>query len=130
MNAKEAKIILQCRGNGYSEDEFNEALEMAYSALDSSLPSDIDEAAIRAANEMEIPTEHSQPESLTLVMRHIAAQMFKAGAEWMARQGQTFAAHFDDGYGCAVASGVKLPFVLWNTYEDGDVLKVQIRKKQ
>lgn len=35
MNIKEAKIILQCRGKGYSEDEFNEALEIAYSALDS-----------------------------------------------------------------------------------------------
>lgn len=53
---------------------------------------------------------------------------FKAGAEWVAGQGQTFEAHVDNG--CAIASGVKLPFVLWNTYEDGDVLKVQIQKKQ
>lgn len=51
-----------------------------------SLPSNLDEAAIRVANEMEIPTEHSQPESLTLIMRHIATQMFKSGAEWMAGQ--------------------------------------------
>lgn len=53
---------------------------------------------------------------------------FIAGAEWMAGQGQTFEAHVDNG--CAIASGVKLPFVLWDTYEDGGVLKVQIRKKQ
>lgn len=52
---------------------------------------------------------------------------FKAGAEWMAEQGQTFGACVDNG--CAIASGVKLPFFLWDTYEDGDVLKVQIRKK-
>ena len=50
----------------------------------------------------------------------------KYGAKWMAEQGQTFAAHVDNG--CAIASGVKLPFILWDTYEDGDVLKVQLRK--
>lgn len=45
MTKKEAKIILQCRGNGYSEEEFNEALEIAYTALDYSLPDNLNEAA-------------------------------------------------------------------------------------
>ncbi|MBR1436154.1 MAG: hypothetical protein IJ584_13710 [Bacteroidales bacterium] len=51
MNTKEAKIILQCRGNGYSEDEFNEALEIAYSAIDSSLPSFLDSLSEEPVNE-------------------------------------------------------------------------------
>lgn len=77
-----------------------------------SLPSNLDEAA----------------ENCTYREHAYARESFKEGAEWMAGQGQTFEAHVDNG--CAIASGVKLPFVLWDTHEDGDVLKVQIRKKQ
>jgi len=104
---------------------FKKAIDLAIVALSQpSLPSNIDEAA----EEYGIDIRLGYPRVMDETDRYIY-NAFKAGAEWMARQGQTFAAHFDDGYGCAVASGVKLSFVLWNTYEDGDVLKVQIRKK-
>ena len=85
-----------------------------------SLPSNIDEAS----------EKYADTQNKNFLNPEIVKNIFKSGAKWMAGQGQTFEAHFDDGYGCAVASGVKLPFILWNTYEDGDVLKVQIRKKQ
>lgn len=82
-----------------------------------SLPSNVDEAAFAYGNR----------DGITAAQSHAMSIDFKAGAEWMAGRGQTFEAHVDNG--CAIASGVKLPFVLWDTYEDGDVLKVQIRKK-
>ena len=66
-------------------------------------------------------------ENILNFIAYLQQEQLKVDAEWMAGQGQTFEAHIDNG--CAVASGVKLPFVLWNTYEDGDVLIVQIRKK-
>lgn len=79
MTRKEAKIILQCRGNGYSEDEFNEALEIAYSVLDSSLPSNLDEAAEKYAKGEGLENALGGWEDMS--------DAFKAGAEWMARQG-------------------------------------------
>ena len=85
MNTKEAKIILQCRGNGYSEDEFNEALEIAYSALDSSLPSNLDEAAHDYAWEKQDIVYNAEGERFVDYGPRYDA--FKAGAEWMAGQG-------------------------------------------
>lgn len=79
MTKKEAKIILQCRGNGYSEDEFNEALEIAYTALDCSLPDNLDEAA---KEYMKKARKHLFDDSP--IGR--ADDAFKAGAEWMAKQ--------------------------------------------
>ncbi len=92
-----------------------------------SLPSDLDEAA----KQIVIQKHPCMEDCLILGDRLTRGELIalvKAGAEWMAGQGQTFEAHIDNG--CAIASGVKLPFVLWDTYEDGDVLKVQIWKKQ
>ncbi len=114
-----------------------EALKIAIEALSQpSLPSNLNEAAEKYSNIphnfgefVEIEYEFGEPVETIVDDKVFVKDAFKAGAEWMAGRGQTFAAHFDDKYGCAVASGVKLPFVLWNTYEDGDALKVQIRKK-
>ena len=80
MTKEEAKTILQCRGNGYSEDEFNEALEIAYSALDSSLPSNLDEAAEKYSENILANNEDLQD---------AIEDAFKAGAEWMAGQGKS-----------------------------------------
>lgn len=92
-----------------------------------SLPSNLDEAAIRVANEMEIPTEQSQPESLTLVMRHIAARMFKAGAEWMAGHGVSM-------MGKVGIYGVDVETITEELREAGfklgEEVILQIRKKQ
>ena len=81
MTKEEAKTILQCRGNGYSEDEFNEALEIAYSALDSSLPSNLDDAA---EDSWAVYEYRESPRGLYSTC-YIDA--FKAGAEWRAGQG-------------------------------------------
>ena len=86
-----------------------------------SLPSNLDEAAEKTSQ-----SAYSEPTADGFAKRSFFKRGFKAGAEWMAGQGQTFEAHVDNG--CAIASGVELPFVLWDTYEDGDVLKVQLRK--
>lgn len=102
-------------------ERFLEALDVLLSESQLHLPSDIAEAAEKNFETMEV-LEHEN------IFEETHNKIFKAGVKWMAEQGQTFEAHVDNG--CAIASGVKLPFVLWNTYEDGDVLKVQIRKKQ
>ena len=59
--------------------------------------------------------------------RYTEIPAFKAGAKWMAEQGQTWVCDIDRGR--AVLNGVRLPFVIWDTYKDGDKVIVQIRKK-
>ena len=78
MNTKEAKIILQCRGNGYSEDEFNEALEIAYSAIDSSLLSNIYDIAEKYAEKMDISKGWFDGGEIDDLIK----ESFQAGAEW------------------------------------------------
>lgn len=62
-----------------------------------------------------------------IVLKPAFVDGFKKGLDFARSQGQTFTAIVE--YGTAVASGIKLPFILWDTYEDGDELIVQIRKK-
>ena len=134
------KCDLVINNENYTDDEYvqgkiEDIAGMCHRALDGqfgeiiepSLPSELDAAALKEL-QVYLP-QGNGPDGICYFIAPQMLAMYKAGAEWMAGQGQTFAAHFDDGYGCAVASGVKLPFVLWNTYKDGDVLKVQIRKK-
>lgn len=103
-----------------SDDTFWEHILAAYNLSQPSLLSNLDEAVLKYEEFSDYPPA-SQEEML------VVYSAFKAGAEWMDGQGQTFEAHVDNG--CVIASGVELPFVLCDTYEDGDVLKVQIRKK-
>lgn len=116
MTRKEAKIILQCRGNGYTEDEFNEALEIAYSALDSSHLSNLDEAEFKYAQSLdEIPANQEEEKMIY--------DAFKAGAEWMAGQGYT-------KEGIARPDDCEIWVNLTDTdVKDGDKVIVQVRKK-
>lgn len=119
---------------GYAFEEYQEGWRSAFSwathilakliSDHHSIPSNLDEAAKKAYKEYDVKTAVKPKEH---PVGFLFFDGFKAGAEWMAGQGQTFGAHVDNG--CAIASGVELPFVLCDTYEDGDVLKVQIRKK-
>ena len=132
MNTNEAKIILQCRGIGYTEVEFNEALEMAYSALDSSLPSNLDEAALKAYPKMSrlsephgvIPADNKTHYLGDANEKNRAA--FKAGAEWMAEQGISCEAEAVKDVG---VSFLKEPFEKATKEFDGKII-VQIRKKE
>lgn len=92
------------------------------------IPEPIDESKVSLPSELDEAAEQYALDSKAKPFGNISKESFKGGAKWMAGQGQTFEAHVDNG--CAIASGVELPFVLWDTYKDGDVLKVQIRKKQ
>ena len=105
-----------------SDDTFWEHILATYNLSQPSLTSNLDDAAEKTSQ-----SAYSEPTADGFAKRSFFKRGFKAGAEWMAGQGQTFGAHVDNG--CAIASGVELPVVLWDTYEDGDVLKVQIRKK-
>lgn len=82
MTKKEAKIILQCRGNGYSEDEFNEALEIAYTALDYSLPDNLDEAAEEHINKALFKWSYDDEDGI----EQYVSDAFKAGAGWVANK--------------------------------------------
>lgn len=87
-------------------------------------PQGLDEAAKKYAWKKEEPLADGERLSCAFDPRIDA---FKAGAEWMSEQGQTWICEIDRGR--AVLDGVRLPFVLWDTYEDGDKVIVQIRKK-
>lgn len=134
MTKEEARLTLQ-ENYGLLTFEhpgrITEALKVALETLSkSNLPSNFDNAAELSANDAMMKRQFPSVvynTGLKCFDHSDLMKQFKAGAEWMAGQGQTFEAHVDNG--CAFASGVKLPFILWDTYEDGDVLKVQIRKK-
>lgn len=80
MTKEEAIKILQCRGNGYSEKDFNDALEVAYDALyESQLSSNLNKAAEEYAWMKEEPLSEGERLSFCFNPRIDA---FKAGAEW------------------------------------------------
>lgn len=83
MTKKEAIKILQCRGNGYSEKDFNDALEVAYDVLSESQPS----SNLNEAAEKMYPMTTTPPTPTEVAAYNNAAQQklrdaFKAGAEW------------------------------------------------
>lgn len=120
MTRKEAKIILQCRGNGYTEDEFNEALEIAYSALDSSHLSNLDEAEFKYAQSLdEIPANQEEEKMIY--------DAFKAGAEWMAEQGETVDGYITDEI---AYNGIAVILDNEGQLKPDDKVIVQIRKKE
>lgn len=90
MTKQEAKKILACRGNGYSEDDFNNAIEVAFNCIPP-LPSNLDEAAEEASQ-----SAYSEPTAAGFAKRSFFKRGFKAGADWMAGQGCTV--EIDEGY--------------------------------
>lgn len=80
MTKEEAKKILACRGNGYSEEDFNDAIEVAFNCIPS-LPSNLDEAA------EEYCKDRMNYDDSLFFHRQYLAEIFKAGAKWMAGQG-------------------------------------------
>lgn len=129
MTKKEAIKILQCRGDGYSEKDFNDALEMAYDALSvSSPPFNLDEAAHSYSESDEplySPGHRYHWDNESLFGKQIETA-FKAGAEWMAGQGEVF-----DGF-MSVKGKRSLIAIKGSSqnFKYGDNVIVQIRKKQ
>lgn len=94
MTKEEAIKILQCRGNGYSEKDFNDALEVAYDALyESQLSSNLNKAAEEYAWMKEEPLSEGERLSFCFNPRIDA---FKAGAEWRDAQIQKLPNNLDE----------------------------------
>lgn len=88
---------------------------------------DMDSKALeKAAQDYELYHDVDDSQPYLYTVRGDIAEAFKAGAKWMSEQGQTWICEIDRGR--AVLDGVRLPFVLWDTYEDGDRVNVQITK--
>ena len=125
MTKKDAIKILQCRGNGYSEKDFNDALEMAYDALSKpSFPSDLEEAAFAYEVSAEYPPANIEEERMI-------CNAFKAGAKWMAGRGATFDGIVrDDGFVDFDEYGsIMMIPSNYSYFNNGDKVTVQIRKK-
>lgn len=113
------------------EDEFNEALEIAYSTLDSSLPSNLDEAAEKYAyNNWEDNDYHTgASEGLPFDAIGHTEKCFKAGAEWMAKQGVNSEGKV---FTSAFTSYIKIPGIeklLKDAFPEDTEVIIQIRKK-
>ena len=113
-----------------SDDAFYEHVLATYKLSQSSLPSNIDEAANRqAALEPPYKWEEEQDDSFGVtplfVMSNIRSA-FKAGAEWMAEQGETvFDTIVIDGQGQRWLTDN----LLLGDYDCGEEVIVQVRKK-
>ena len=114
-----------------SDDAFYEHVLATYKLSQSSLPSNIDEAANRqAALEPPYKWEEEQDDSFGVtplfVMSNIRSA-FKAGAEWIAEQGETvFDTIVIDGQGQRWLTDN----LLLGDYDCGEEVIVQVRKKQ
>lgn len=114
MTKEEAKRILACRGNGYSEEDFNNAIEVAFNSIPP-LPSTVDEAAD------EFAFENCEERMGMLDLKGA----FKAGAEWMTKQGETLYDYINVDGKNQRWLGENL---LQGNYDAGQAVIVQIRK--
>lgn len=106
-----------------SDDAFYEHILATYKLSQSSLPSNIDEAAEEYAWQKEGPLAEEERLSTCFNPR---IEAFKAGAEWMAGQGETIFDTIDvDGQGQRWLSDN----LLLGDYDSGEEVIVQIRKK-
>lgn len=114
MTREDTKRILACRGNGYSEEDFNNAIEVAFNIIPP-LPSNVDKAA------EEFAFENCEERMGVLDLKGA----FKAGAEWLAGQGETL-------YDTINVDGKNQRWLgenlLYGDYNAGQAVIVQIRK--
>lgn len=138
MEKEEAIKILNDYMGGKIDPESTElyhAIELVVDILESqpSLPSELDDAAIQAAQIdmcdrqiMEDSNEHR------MLYSRIFRRGFKAGTEWMAKQGYTQEEIVEDkslGLGYGVLPGVTPIINLPDSFKPGDKVIVQVRKK-
>ena len=82
MTREDAKRILACRGNGYSEEDFNNALEVVFNSIPP-LPSDVNEAVDKYTDNPANYLEYSDDGWEDKTDIDYVERAFKAGAEWM-----------------------------------------------
>ena len=82
MTREDAKRILACRGNGYSEEDFNNALEVVFNSIPSLL-SDVNEAVDKYTDNPANYLEYSDDGWEDKTDIDYVERAFKAGAEWM-----------------------------------------------
>ncbi len=103
------------------------ACRMGIEALSTpSLPSDLDEAAMAFAKTTFTRPLSDTPEQEITIIEPDKLVGFKAGAAWMAGQGETIE---DVVYACQDADMTPLVEVCPKTFKLGDKVIVQIRKK-
>lgn len=124
MTREEAKRILACRGNGYSEEDFNNAIEVAFNSIPSLL-SDVNEAADKYTDNHANYLEYSDDGWEDKTDIDYVERAFKAGAEWLAGQGETL-------YDTINVDGKNQRWLgenlLYGDYNAGQAVIVQIRK--
>lgn len=81
MTKEDAKRILACRGNGYSEEDFNNAIEVAFNSIPP-LPSNVDEAAKKYL----LSVDAYRNTDYGCKFDQFDIETFKAGAVWMQKQ--------------------------------------------
>ena len=121
---KLADIIFNATKSGYMPYDTNDemcAMNIAKKHIDefyTSLPSNLDEAAVQAHIRME-----ESGEEMTFL------NTFKAGAEWMAGQGAKFDTEMSwlDSFGFQI--GWPEDTSIFDCFDEGDKVVVQIRKK-
>jgi len=124
MTREEAKRILACRGNGYSEEDFNNAIEVAFNSIPSLL-SDVNEAVDKYTDNPANYLEYSDDGWEDKTDIDYVERAFKAGAEWLAGQGETL-------YDTINVDGKNQRWLgenlLYGDYNAGQAVIVQIRK--
>lgn len=124
MTREDAKRILACRGNGYSEEDFNNAIEVAFNSIPP-LPSDVNEAVDKYTDNPANYLEYSDDGWEDKTDIDYVERAFKAGAEWLAGQGETL-------YDTINVDGKNQRWLgenlLYGDYNAGQAVIVQIRK--
>lgn len=124
MTREDAKRILACRGNGYSEEDFNNAIEVAFNSIPSLL-SDVNEAVDKYTDNPANYLEYSDDGWEDKTDIDYVERAFKAGAEWLAGQGETL-------YDTINVDGKNQRWLgenlLYGDYNAGQAVIVQIRK--
>lgn len=119
MTKEDAKRILDCSGIGYTVKDFNNAIEVT------SLPSNIDEAIDKYTDNPANFLEYSDDGWKDKTDIDYVERAFKAGAEWMAKQGETLYDYINVDGKNQRWLGENL---LQGDYDEGQAVIVQIRK--
>jgi len=114
MTTQESGRIVGCGGIGYSEEDFNNAVKAQFSSLPP-IPFYIEDAAKEYCSKV----NHRQMSMIT--------DAFRAGAEWMAKQGKTFDGEIISE-GLPPYKHLKAVAIVDDGYKHGDRVIIQIRK--
>ena len=109
-----------------SDNAFWEHILATYNLSHPSLPFEIDEAALKEL-QVYLP-QGNGPDGICYFIAPQMLAMYKAGAEWMRGQGETYITHVED----ASNDEERFPaiFIPVDSFKPGNKVVVQIRKKE